>query len=349
MDSKYDPQRRCPKCRSSKFKRGPGGSTSYWSGYRLVPVVCANCGHSMGYGILTSLPRFEPPAPQKKIGRHYALSAEDTRPPRLPPVGANYPSQPRRRRKKIKWIISAIGTILSLIIVVAVVGAIAFYMRSDDPNEVADFSHLTPEPSPTPTLGLPTPTSGLPTSIPDFPNPTPDVLAIVNEAEVLLQQRINQYREEEGLTLLVANPSLADVARTHSEDMAAREFFDHQNPDGLAPQDRVEKAGIWDYLCNENLIMQSIYFDSSPEGISEKAFKGWLYSPDHHETMITPGYGTGGMGMFIKSKTLIGDTISDRYIGYTTHLLCADISEYNQLEVQYQAASSLYEELPRRV
>ncbi len=51
----------CPECGSSDFRRGPGSTTGYWAGHVIGPVVCSRCRYDVGYGILESLPRFDPP------------------------------------------------------------------------------------------------------------------------------------------------------------------------------------------------------------------------------------------------------------------------------------------------
>ena len=49
---------------------------------------------------------------------------------------------------------------------------------------------------------------------------------------------VNERRAEEGLDPLEWDDKLAEVARKHSEDMAARNFMAHENPDGESPGDR---------------------------------------------------------------------------------------------------------------
>ena len=167
----------------------------------------------------------------------------------------------------------------------------------------------------------------------------------IEEAEALIQERINQFRSSRGLTVLALNLSLAAVARAHSEDMAESGFFDHRNPEGLGPQDRVEQAAIDNFLCGENLYQFLNDKQNDPEYISEDSFTGWLNSPGHYANIVEPRYDTGGMGIFVKSKIIAGDLSPNRYDIYVTHLLCVDISEYNALKAQYEVAKDIYEEV----
>ena len=161
----------------------------------------------------------------------------------------------------------------------------------------------------------------------------------------MLEDRINEFRANRGLPVLVHASSLVDVARRHSEDMANRGFFDHVNPDGLEPQDRVELADLSDFSCGENLFQLTDATQRSAKYIASEAFTGWLNSPGHYQNMVAPNYDTGAVGVFVTSRFRLGDLIPRRYDIYVTHLLCKDISEYNRLSRQYDAANVLYDQL----
>ena len=62
--------RRCPECGSSDFRRGPGSTTGYWAGHVIGPVICSRCRYDVGYGILESLPRFEPPTGEARGSKY---------------------------------------------------------------------------------------------------------------------------------------------------------------------------------------------------------------------------------------------------------------------------------------
>ncbi|MBZ0273014.1 CAP domain-containing protein [bacterium] len=48
---------------------------------------------------------------------------------------------------------------------------------------------------------------------------------------------------------------LAAVALAHSQDMCDRQFFEHENPDGQDPFDRMSAAGISFFAAGENIAM----------------------------------------------------------------------------------------------
>ncbi|MFQ5875004.1 MAG: CAP domain-containing protein, partial [Dehalococcoidia bacterium] len=351
-------RRQCPECAFSAFREGRGGTTGYWAGQRIGPVMCGRCGHSMGYGVLAALPDFEPPTGEARGskyfasgheeeragtfgGRSYSLHPRESRPPHLTQPGVGGIRGPTKGsglgarggpweslHLREWWVLG-----LAFLFIVGVFAAILLYVQrggdeASEPTSQDQIGDFAPVQSPTPSLA-PTSDSALP---PNY------------SAEAAVQQRVNQFRQGQDLTLLAPNGSLAEVARAHSKDMADRGYFDHNSPEGLGPQDRVERAGLDDFLCGENLFMVEDAKEDSTEFISGESFTGWLNSPGHYENMIKSGFDTGGVGIFVRSKN-ISDPTPMRYDIWVTHLLCTEISEYNQLKALYEAAQLVYDQL----
>ncbi len=90
------------------------------------------------------------------------------------------------------------------------------------------------------------------------------------EAEVL--QLVNEERAKVGCSAVSANSALRDLAEAFSEDMAARDFFDHTDPDGLSPWDRADKAGITS-LGGENI--------ARGQADAAAVMEAWMNSPGH--------------------------------------------------------------------
>jgi uncharacterized protein YkwD len=75
--------------------------------------------------------------------------------------------------------------------------------------------------------------------------------------------------------------------------MAARNFFDHNNPDGKSPFDRMTAAGYRYRMAAENIAAGY----ATPQAVVD----GWMNSPGHRAnilncglTQIGVGYATGG-------------------------------------------------------
>lgn len=134
----------------------------------------------------------------------------------------------------------------------------------------------------------------------------------VVELEQRIAALINLQRQENGVIALAIDPGLSRVARDHSQDMVNRGFFDHVNPDGEAPRDRLRLAG---YTCTkmsgENIYQNNLYsrvtirgnqktYDwNSPEHIAETTVSGWMNSPGHRQNILQKSYSRTGLGATI--------------------------------------------------
>ena len=103
---------------------------------------------------------------------------------------------------------------------------------------------------------------------------------------------INARRARESLPPLTENAMLQRAAELHSLDMAARDFFEHKNPDGVHPDARIVRQGYPPILVGENLAWGETE-KSAPAAIVEL----WMQSPGHRRNILEPGYREIGIGM----------------------------------------------------
>jgi uncharacterized protein YkwD len=111
----------------------------------------------------------------------------------------------------------------------------------------------------------------------------------VSAPEIL--QRINQARAAGrrcgGRTMAAVPPlkwhsSLYAAAAGHSLDMARRNYFEHQSPEGRAVSDRAAAQRYpWKFV-GENIAAGTRTLDD--------AMQGWLESPDHCRNIMDPGF-----------------------------------------------------------
>jgi len=81
--------------------------------------------------------------------------------------------------------------------------------------------------------------------------------------------------------------TLAGVALGHAADMAAHNYFEHDDLRGQSPADRVRASGYRESLVGENIAY-------GPKSI-EEAVQGWLDSPDHCENIMDPRFAQMGI------------------------------------------------------
>ena len=126
----------------------------------------------------------------------------------------------------------------------------------------------------------------------------------------------NIEREQHGLRPLLWDSALRDIARSHSQDMAAHDYFEHRNQEGENATQRGLKAG---YRCAKGLSVglgENISFTSSGYFTPEDTVQRWMDSPGHRVNMLDPMYDRLGIGIHEGRGT-------DHGRGhYTTMVLC---------------------------
>lgn len=92
---------------------------------------------------------------------------------------------------------------------------------------------------------------------------------------------LNAVRRVARLPELALEPRLCDIARDHALDMAARNYFSHESPEGKGLVDRLDRAD-WQYgYAAENIALD----------IDERSAQRALYASTHHrESMLGRHY-----------------------------------------------------------
>lgn len=120
----------------------------------------------------------------------------------------------------------------------------------------------------------------------------------LQQLETEIHALTNRFREEQALPPLAELPELKRVSRIHSQDMAERQFFEHINPDGKTPTDRLEEGfpEAVNRFSGENLAQHSQdHFNT--EELAAELLRLWIASPEHHAQLIAPEYSHLGVGV----------------------------------------------------
>ncbi|MFF4181892.1 sigma-70 family RNA polymerase sigma factor [Streptomyces sp. NPDC001691] len=129
----------------------------------------------------------------------------------------------------------------------------------------------TPKPSATARRATPGADTGEPAAV-------QDVLALVNSE-----------RAKAGCSALTTNSQLYSAALKHSENMAAQNFFDHTDPSGAGPGERITAAGYqW-----------STYGENIARGQADAAavMDSWMHSPGHRANILNCAFKEIGIGV----------------------------------------------------
>jgi uncharacterized protein YkwD len=100
---------------------------------------------------------------------------------------------------------------------------------------------------------------------------------------------VNQRRQGAGCAPLVWLEGAGRVAQGHSDDMAARNYFGHQSPEGHRLGERLAAAGVRHHGAAENL--------ARVPGGARDAVGTWMASAVHRRNMLNCAYTHHGLGV----------------------------------------------------
>jgi uncharacterized protein YkwD len=119
-----------------------------------------------------------------------------------------------------------------------------------------------------------------PPAAPDGSMSAAHALELVNEVRARgTRCGTREYAPAPPLTLSM---TLGGVASGHAADMAEHDYFEHVDPAGQTPADRVRAVGYRERLVGENIAY-------GPESVDD-VVKGWLGSPGHCANIMDPRF-----------------------------------------------------------
>ena len=101
---------------------------------------------------------------------------------------------------------------------------------------------------------------------------------------------VNQERSKQGLKPLQMDWELERVARTKSQDMAAKGYFSHQSPTYGSPFDMMKQFGINYKSAGENI--------ASGQRDPKEVMVAWMNSTGHRANILKPEYTHIGVGYY---------------------------------------------------
>lgn len=104
------------------------------------------------------------------------------------------------------------------------------------------------------------------------------------KAERAIRGCANRNRRAAGLEPLRASGVLAKAARLHARNMASEGFFEHTDPQGRGPSERVE---LFDGQGELSFVGENI---AAGYGSVAEACRGWMNSPGHRANILGEGY-----------------------------------------------------------
>ena len=137
--------------------------------------------------------------------------------------------------------------------------------------------------------------------------------------EQYVHEAVNEERTARGLEALAFDEDLQEIARSHSQDMAERDYFAHTDPEGNSFADRYEAHGYecraytddgYYYTGGENIAYT--YFDqpvrtssgevvehTTERELAEGIVDQWMNSDGHRENILAEHWNNEGIGIYV--------------------------------------------------
>lgn len=108
-------------------------------------------------------------------------------------------------------------------------------------------------------------------------------------SQATLLNATNEARAQQGESSLQADSQLSEAAVAKANDMAAKNYWAHNSPDGKTPWTFISAAGYSYSVAGENLAY----------GFNDGAavIKAWLNSPEHRANILNANYQQVGFGV----------------------------------------------------
>lgn len=108
------------------------------------------------------------------------------------------------------------------------------------------------------------------------------------QKQVLLADT-NRQRLQSNSLALKANDQLDKAAQNKAQDMASRNYWSHDTPDGHPP---------WKFVIDQNYSYQKLG-ENLAAGFNDEqtTINGWMASPHHRDNLLDPGFTDVGFGV----------------------------------------------------
>lgn len=93
----------------------------------------------------------------------------------------------------------------------------------------------------------------------------------------------------------MVNTKLQAAAQAHAQDMADRQFYGHQTPEGRSPSGRMRAYGYQSSMTAENI--------AAGKQSAEEVVAGWLKSPGHCRNILIPELREIGAGVVVQPSS----------------------------------------------
>ena len=117
--------------------------------------------------------------------------------------------------------------------------------------------------------------------------------------ETAMVAALNADRTSRGLVAVRVDPRLMEIARARSDDMVAKHYFDHRQPDGRNVFDILSASHITWFSAGEIIATNNYAMDLT----ISVANRQWMESAGHKAIIVSTNYNYVGVGLAIDPIT----------------------------------------------
>ncbi|MBC8075358.1 MAG: CAP domain-containing protein, partial [Chloroflexales bacterium] len=121
----------------------------------------------------------------------------------------------------------------------------------------------------------------------------PGTISLAPDEQAVLNAVNNERAKLPNCPALTVSPALQQAARIHSDDMAARDYFDHKDPDGVDGVARAKAAGYASKYVGENVAAGQ----ASAQIVMYNSNFGWMNSESHRKNILNCAYSETGIAL----------------------------------------------------
>ena len=123
--------------------------------------------------------------------------------------------------------------------------------------------------------------------------------AMIAGLEADMVAALNQERTSRGLVAVRIDSRLMAIARARSNDMVAKDYFSHTQPDGRNVFDILTAQRVTWYNAGEIIAWNNYPLDSTVSS----ADRQWMGSPSHKAIVVSTDYNYIGVGLAVDAAT----------------------------------------------
>jgi uncharacterized protein YkwD len=140
------------------------------------------------------------------------------------------------------------------------------------------------------------------------PPQRPPVATDVEALKARLLALVEQERRDAGIMAkpLAFDPELATAAQAHSNDMAAKDSFDTENPDGNVAVASLLRDPNFQGFVGENAAKEYFSLGSGfdPDMMARGLLAIWMQSPSHRSNILDARFDRTGIGVAIRGNAV---------------------------------------------